>query len=63
MDPMTSAQFMDKLKQFQTERAADTVKCARLFAEYDEDGSGRLEREEIFKLAQGMGLEALMSGE
>lgn len=53
---LSSAQFMDRLKQFKSERELDTEKCAQLFAAFDEDGSGQLDREEVRKLAEQMGL-------
>ena len=49
--------FLDKLKQFESERVADTAKCEALFAKYDDDHSGTLDRAEVALLAGEMGLE------
>ena len=35
---------MDKLQLYTKEREADTEKCQALFAQFDADNSGRLER-------------------
>ena len=35
---------MDKLQLYTKEREADTEKCKALFAQFDADNSGRLER-------------------
>ena len=49
---MTCAQFMDKLKQFQTERRVATEKCRSLYDTYDADGSGSLDRNEVEQLGK-----------
>lgn len=54
---LTISTFLDKLKQFETERAAAIAKCATLFAKYDEDNSGVLEPKELALLAGEMGFE------
>jgi Ca2+-binding EF-hand superfamily protein len=53
---MSVSQFLDKITLYESERAADTEKCAKLFAQFDEDGSGQLDRLEVLKLAKEMGL-------
>ena len=55
-ETVTTSLFLDKLKQFEAERAAATAKCADLFAKYDDDNSGTLERDELALLAADMGL-------
>ena len=55
-DSVTTTHFLDKLKQFESERIAATAKCAELFAKYDSNGSGALDRDEVGLLAGEMGL-------
>ena len=57
-DTLVTSLFLDKLKQFESERVADTAKCEALFAKYDDDHSGTLDREEVALLAAEMGLES-----
>lgn len=53
---MTTTGFLDKLKQFEAERIADTSKCEALFRQFDSDCSGSLDREEVKVLAGELGL-------
>jgi len=48
--------FLDKLELFQKEQTSDTEKCAALFKEFDSDGSGFLEPDEVKQLAEHLGL-------
>ena len=53
---VSCGEFLDKLEIYQREREADVAKCKRLFAEFDADNSGYLDRSEVKQLAQHMGL-------
>jgi Ca2+-binding EF-hand superfamily protein len=55
-EDLSAPAFLDKLKQFERQRAADIEKCAKIFTECDTDGSGELDREEVRQLAEAMGL-------
>lgn len=57
---VTSMQFMDALKQFKNEREADANKCADLFAEYDKDGSGGLDLDEVRRMTERLGIQKQM---
>jgi hypothetical protein len=57
---MSCSQLLDALKLYQSERVADTARCRELFAQLDQDGSGFLDRGEIFKLAEHMGYGGVM---
>ena len=52
------SEFLDKLKQAENERVADTKKCKALFDEADDDSSGQLDAGEVAMVAEKMGLGA-----
>ena len=52
------SEFLDKLKQAENERVADTKKCKALFDEADDDNSGQLDAGEVAMVAEKMGLGA-----
>ena len=52
------SEFLDKLKQAENERVADTKKCKALFDEADGDNSGHLDATEVAMVAEKMGLGA-----
>lgn len=54
---LTPLQFMDRLVLYKNNRVQD---AARLFAQFDSDGTGELDRQEIYNLAIAMGLEPLL---
>ena len=59
-ESLSPHQFLDKLREYEKERERDSEKCARLFAQFDADGSGELDPQEVYKLSLEMGLGALL---
>ena len=52
-EAVSSAQFLDKMKQFESERKKDTEKCKEFFRQFDADGSGSVTKAELCKLLTG----------
>lgn len=55
------SEFLDKLKQAESTRAADMCRCKALFERADGDGSGQLNRSELRRVAEQMGLREQLS--
>ena len=55
------SEFLDKLKQAESNRAAEMRRCRALFEHADADGSGQLDRAEVRRVAEQMGLREQLS--